>query len=34
VFACSDNPTQYRDIEQTNNVLGFVPQDSAAEHGF
>ena len=34
VFACSDNPTRYRDIEQTNNVLGFVPQDSAAEHGF
>jgi NAD+ dependent glucose-6-phosphate dehydrogenase len=34
VFACSDNPTRYRDIEHTNNVLGFVPQDSAAEHGF
>jgi NAD+ dependent glucose-6-phosphate dehydrogenase len=34
VFACSDNPTRYRDIEHANEVLGFVPQDSAADHGF
>ena len=34
VFACSDNPTRYRDIEHARNVLGFVPQDSAADHGF
>lgn len=34
VFACSDNPTRYRDIEHAKNVLGFVPQDSAADHGF
>jgi len=34
VFACSDNPTRYRDIEHARKVLGFVPQDSAAEHGF
>ncbi len=34
VFACSDNPTRYRDIEHARNVLGFVPKDSAADHGF
>lgn len=34
VFACSDNPTRYRDIEHARKVLGFVPQDSAADHGF
>lgn len=34
VFACSDNPTRYRDIEYAKYVLGFVPQDSAADHGF
>ena len=34
VFACSDNPTRYRDIEHAKTVLGFVPQDSAADHGF
>jgi NAD+ dependent glucose-6-phosphate dehydrogenase len=34
VFACSDNPTRYRDIEQAKSVLGFVPEDSAADHGF
>jgi nucleoside-diphosphate-sugar epimerase len=34
VFACSDNPTRYRDIDHANEVLGFVPQDSAADHGF
>ena len=34
VFACSDNPTRYRDIEHAKSVLGFVPQDSAADHGF
>jgi nucleoside-diphosphate-sugar epimerase len=34
VFACSDNPTRYRDIEHAKNVLGFVPQDSASDHGF
>jgi nucleoside-diphosphate-sugar epimerase len=34
VFACSDNPTRYRDIDRANEVLGFVPQDSAADHGF
>jgi uronate dehydrogenase len=34
VFACSDNPTRYRDIEHARQTLGFVPQDSAADHGF
>ena len=34
VFACSDNPTRYRDIEHARETLGFVPQDSAAMHGF
>ncbi|MBT3554536.1 MAG: NAD(P)-dependent oxidoreductase [Chloroflexi bacterium] len=34
VFACSDNPTRYRDLEHAKNLLGFVPQDSAANHGF
>ena len=34
VFACSDNPTRYRDIEHAKETLGFVPQDSAADHGF
>jgi uronate dehydrogenase len=34
VFACSDNPTRYRDIEYARETLGFVPQDSAADHGF
>ena len=34
VFACSDNPTRYRDIEHARKVLGFVPKDSAADHGF
>ena len=34
VFACSDNPTRYRDIEHAKEILGFVPQDSAADHGF
>ena len=34
VFACSDNPTRYRDIEHANSVLGFVPEDSAADHGY
>lgn len=34
VFACSDNPTRYRDIEHARETLGFVPQDSAADHGF
>jgi nucleoside-diphosphate-sugar epimerase len=34
VFACSDNPTRYRDIEDAREILGFVPQDSAADHGF
>ena len=34
VFACSDNPTLYRDIQHAKNVLGFVPEDSAADHGF
>ncbi|MDG0866836.1 NAD-dependent epimerase/dehydratase family protein [Candidatus Lucifugimonas marina] len=34
VFACSDNPTRYRDIAHAKEVLGFVPQDSAADHGF
>ncbi len=34
VFACSDNPTRYRDIEHARETLGFVPQDSAAGHGF
>ena len=34
VFACSDNPTRYRDIEHARDVLGFVPEDSASDHGF
>ncbi len=34
VFACSDNPTRYRDIDHAKEVLGFVPQESAADHGF
>ncbi len=34
VFACSDNPTRYRDIEYARETLGFLPQDSAADHGF
>ena len=34
VFACSDNPTRWRDIEHAEEVLGFVPEDSAANHGF
>ena len=34
VFACSDNPTRYRDIDHAKKVLGFVPQDSAADHGY
>ena len=34
VFACSDNPTRYRDIEHAKDLLGFVPQDSAADHGY
>ncbi len=34
VFACSDNPTRYRDIEHARKILGFVPQDSAADYGF
>jgi hypothetical protein len=34
VFACSDNPTRYRDIDHAKEVLGFVPQDSAADHGY
>jgi nucleoside-diphosphate-sugar epimerase len=34
VFACSDNPARYRDIEHARETLGFVPQDSAADHGF
>jgi hypothetical protein len=34
VFACSDNPTSYRDIDHARRVLGYVPQDSAADHGF
>jgi nucleoside-diphosphate-sugar epimerase len=34
VFACSNNPTLYRDIEYARDILGFVPQDSAADHGF
>ncbi len=34
VFACSDNPTRYRDIEHARKLLGFVPQDSAADHGY
>jgi hypothetical protein len=34
VFACSGNPTRYRDIEHARETIGFVPQDSAADHGF
>ena len=34
VFACSDNPMRYRDIEHARKLLGFVPQDSAADHGY
>jgi NAD+ dependent glucose-6-phosphate dehydrogenase len=34
VFACSDNPTRWRDIEHAKEILGFVPEDSSANHGF
>ena len=34
VIACSDTPPRYRDIEYARETLGFVPQDSAADHGF
>ena len=34
VFATSDNPTGYRDLDHAKKVLGFVPQDSAADHGY
>ncbi len=34
VFACSDNPTRYRDIDHARKILGFVPQDSSTDHGY
>ena len=34
LFACSENPTRYRDIEHARKLVGFVPNDSAADHGY
>lgn len=33
-FAVSDNPLNYRDWSNARDDLGFLPQDSAAQHGF
>ena len=33
-FAVSDNPLNYRDWSNANEVLGYRPNDSAAMHGF
>jgi nucleoside-diphosphate-sugar epimerase len=33
-FSVSDNPMNYRDWHHANDVLGFKPADSAAQHGY
>jgi NAD+ dependent glucose-6-phosphate dehydrogenase len=34
VYGVSDNPTGYRDWHSARDLVGYEPQDSAADHGF